>query len=1190
MDLNQVKSIIDIGKEFPQFCIPDTQAEALFSVEVEANGALRLLDANAAWTGLMEKCGESLHDREVGGTGSEKTTQLFLRQLERYLGENGLHSLLPGVPVLIGEDWLHAHISPRCDLQTHALCLTGVVRETTGRVETESTLKRLNRELLAISDCNQALMRAEDEATLLNEICRIICQVAGYRMAWVGFPEHDGEMSIKPVACAGYENGYLANASISWSKEDVRGQGPSGNAMRNGVTDMIQDFSSDPRAKPWREQALSRGYQSSIALPLRDTLGGTYGVLNIYASQPNAFTSDEVTLMEKLAKDMAFGINVLRGRLAQKQAEAERRANLHFFESMDRVNRAIQQAKDLERMMSDVLDVMLDIFSCDRAYLLSPCDPDAPSWRVPMERTRPAYPGALALGVEVAMTPELAAAFRLLLASEGPIQFGPRGSQVVPADVEERFQVKSVMAMALYPMVGKPWQFGIHQCSSADGWSAHEERLLNEIGLRLADGLTSMLVLRDLKLSERKLVESERQFHTLVDNLPDCIARFDGEGRVQLLNQAALKTLGLNAETTIGTKLTATGPGSEVENVVLEEMVRRAIDEGVANRLETVWQTVRGRRDFDVLHVPEKDEEGRVVSVIGIAHDITERKRVEEALRSSEERYRRIVETASEGIWVVDADNVTSFVNSSMALMMGYEEQEMLGRQMSDFLFAEDRAIQREREKILQRGEPDSNERRLCRGDGEPLWTLASASPIMDRDQQYMGSITLFTDITQRRQQQEQLLYQANYDSLTGLPNRFLAMDRLQQNIKLAARRGASTALLFLDLDDFKKVNDALGHEVGDQVLIMAASRLEQTVRSSDTVARLGGDEFVVLIQEVDDEERISPVAEKIIETFQEVFLVMNRQVMLTASLGISVYPDDGDEPLVLLRNADTAMYHSKAIGRNTYQFFTESMNQNVAHRLQMEEELRLALARQELFLEYQPIVEMSSGRIVGVEALLRWRNETLGEVLTTDFIEIAEQTGLIIAIGEWVIETSVSCLQRWSGYVEEDFRLALNVSPRQFRQVGFPDLLARLLDRSGLTGEQIELEITEGILLGDEVVATEIISQLRELGVSISMDDFGTGYSSLSYLRNYRFDTLKIDRMFIRDINDDPHDRELITATLRMARGLGVRVVAEGVESVEQFEFLQREGCDLVQGWYLSKPVSSDRISEMLRQKQHMP
>jgi diguanylate cyclase (GGDEF)-like protein/PAS domain S-box-containing protein len=1027
-------------------------------------------------------------------------------------------------------------------------------------------------------------MRAQDEQTLLDDICRIISEVAGYRMVWVGYPGQDEQKSIRAVAWAGEEDGYLAKAGIPWADEREWGCSPSGTAMRNGVTDTIQDFSKDPRAAPWREQALCRGYHSTVALPLKDTLGKIFGILNIYADQANVFTLDECRLLERLAGDLAFGISVLRSRLERKRAEAERQANLYFFESMDRISRAIQGAADLEQMMVDVLDAVLEIFRCDRAYLLYPCDPDASTWKVPMERTRPAYPGALSLGLEMAMSPGISEKLRLLLDQEGPVQMGPGTANPIPAELVKPFELKSMMAMPIYPKIDLPWEFGIHQCASVRNWNDIEERLFKEIGLRLADGLTSMLSFRTHLESEDKLSEAERHLHTLVDNLPDCIARFDRNGRVLYVNQASERSFDFTAEDVIGTMLSDTGPGSASENALLAKMVERAFDEGVANSLETQWSTAKGKRCFDVLHIPERDEAGRVVSVLGIGHDITGRKQAEEALRSSEERYRRIVDTASEGIWMVDAEGVTSFVNARMADILGYEMVDMVSRTMDDFLFEEDKEAYREWDKAIRQGNQKSDERRFRRRDGEVLWALVSASPTFGSEQEFMGTINLITDITERKQQQEQLLYQAHYDPLTGLPNRFLAMDRLEQNIRVAARSGTSTALLFLDLDDFKKVNDALGHEVGDQALKLAATRLKQAVRNADTVARLGGDEFIILIHDIPNKEAVCPVAEKIMQAFQQVFLVMGREVMLTASLGISIYPDDGNDPLVLLRNADTAMYHSKAMGRNAYQYFTESMNLDVARRLEMEEQLRLALDREEFYLEYQPIIEVSSGRAVGVEALLRWQNQSLGEVLAPEFIEVAEQTGLIIEIGEWVIETALAHLRGWG--MQHDFHLSLNVSPRQFRQSGFVKNLEHAMARAGIGGEQLELEITEGILLGGEMGAAEVITQLRQLGISISMDDFGTGYSSLSYLRTYHFDTLKIDRVFIRDVIDDPNDRELIIATLRMARGLGVKVVAEGVETAEQLDFLRRESCDYAQGFYLSQPVNEKSVAGLLKRQ----
>ncbi len=1168
-----------MGTDHPQtdslfLTLPDSTAEPMFIVEVTATGQLRLTDASPAWLEMMK-----IATWASGGTFPQAVkdhpgVRELLNQLRTFLQERDWVGLSDGMPFTLGRRQLHLTLMPALDAEGRVLRVVGKLSEVSPPLSTDAAQPRLKRELRALSECNQAIMRAQDEHSLLNEICRIICEVAGYRIAWVGYPEGDDQQSIRPVAWAGEEN--------------AQSLGVSGDVMGNGAAGIIRDFSTQTRATPRRGADIARRGHS-ITLPLKNTLGRNYGVLTIYSDNSEAFTPEESMLLERLSDDLAFGVNLLRARLEHKRAEEERLSNLQFFESMDKVNRAIQQASTLEQMMIDVLDAVLEVFACDRAYLLHPCDPTAPTWKVAMERTRPAYPGVLALGLEMEMTAEVSRTFRLLLESEGPVQFGPGTPYAVATDVAERFQLKSFMSMALFPKMGLPWQFGIHQCSSVRNWNANEERIMREIGLRLAEGLTGMLSFRAHLESEEKLREVERQFHTLVDNLPDCIARFDKQGRAIYVNKAAEKTFGFPQKDLVGASLVDRGPGEGVENVALSALVERAFREGEANSLETAWDTLRGRRCFDVLHIPERDESGRVISVLGIAHDITDRKYTEEALRRSEERYRRIVDTASEGIWMMDTELVTTFVNARMAEMLGYQVEELTGHSLFEFLFNEDKAEFQERYAVMGRDKHTSHEQRFRCRDGGALWTLASASPIFDGEDGFRGTIALVTDITERKRQQEQLLYQAHFDPLTDLPNRLLAMDRLEQNIRIAARNNSSTALLFLDLDDFKKVNDALGHEVGDQALKLASTRLRQAVRSSDTVARLGGDEFIILIHDIADAEAVRPVAEKIVQAFQEVFRIMGREVMLTASLGISIYPEDGSDPLVLLRNADTAMYHAKAKGRNAYQYFTESMNLDVARRLQMEEQMRLALGRGEFHLEYQPIVEVSHGAIVGVEALLRWRNPLLGEVPTADFIEVAEQTGLIIDLGGWVIETALADLRDWGASCGEGFRLALNVSPRQFRQAGFVAGLQRAMENSGIRGEQLELEITEGILLGGEVGAAEVITQLRGLEVKISMDDFGTGYSSLSYLRNYRFDTLKIDRVFIRDIINDPNDRELVIATLRMARGLGVRVVAEGVETDEQFAFLRREMCDCVQGFFLGRPVRAEVIAGYLQRGERL-
>ena len=466
------------------------------------------------------------------------------------------------------------------------------------------------------------------------------------------------------------------------------------------------------------------------------------------------------------------------------------------------------------------------------------------------------------------------------------------------------------------------------------------------------------------------------------------------------------------------------------------------------------------------------------------------------------------------------------------------------------------------------------------RKDGSTFPVLAYSAPIQDKGG-VTGIRTAAVDISLLKQQQEQILRHAHFDSLTGLPNRFLVLDRLAQLTKEAQRANTMVAVLFLDLDDFKKINDTLGHETGDKLLVQAAARLSESLREGDTVGRLGGDEFVILLGGLSRADDAGPVATNILERFRKVFLLDGRELLLTTSLGIALFPVDGRDPATLLRNADSAMYFSKEEGRNTYHYFTDDMNQAASRRLQLEEHLQGALERQELHVHYQPLIDIGGRRVVGAEALLRWNSPVLGQVSPDEFIPILEQNGQIVAVGRHVLATALTLAAQWNQITP--FKIAVNLSPRQFRDPGIFEFVKELLDSTGLPGTTLELEITEGVLMSANAFVESLLTELSALGVTFSMDDFGTGYSSLSYLRNYPFNTLKIDRSFIQEITTDPADRELVSAAITMGRNLGLNVVAEGVETEQQLEILQRLGCELAQGYLFSRPIAAQEIPELI-------
>jgi diguanylate cyclase (GGDEF)-like protein len=445
----------------------------------------------------------------------------------------------------------------------------------------------------------------------------------------------------------------------------------------------------------------------------------------------------------------------------------------------------------------------------------------------------------------------------------------------------------------------------------------------------------------------------------------------------------------------------------------------------------------------------------------------------------------------------------------------------------------------------------------------------------------------MILDITEKKKTDDTLNYLAYYDSLTGLPNRSLFVDRLEQAIKIADRNEQLAAVLFVDLDQFKNVNDSLGHDAGDSLLKDAAERLSNCMRASDTVARWGGDEFCLLLQNVDKIDSVNVVAEKIIDSFAKPFYIESKKLFITASVGIILYPLDNNDIKSLLKNADTAMYHAKEKGRNNYQFYNHEMSARLEQRLELEHELRHALERDEFMLLYQPQVDIQQNRIVGIEALIRWQHPDRGMVPPDQFIGIAEETGLIVPIGEWVLEQACKQMRLLQDSGLPAIHVSVNLSVRQLREASLVDKVSQVLEVSELESPMLDLEITESMLMSDMDRVKRTLRELSDLGVSISVDDFGTGHSSLAYLKQFPISTLKIDRSFICDIPHDKDDVAITIAIINLAKGLGISTVAEGVESRDQLDFLKQQKCNLMQGYYFSKPVTYEEIVALLQQEQ---
>ena len=581
---------------------------------------------------------------------------------------------------------------------------------------------------------------------------------------------------------------------------------------------------------------------------------------------------------------------------------------------------------------------------------------------------------------------------------------------------------------------------------------------------------------------------------------------------------------------------------------------------------------------------PVRKPDGEITHYVGIQEDITEHKIAEERLRDSEERFRGLVEGSVLGI-VIDIGGVPLFANERFARMFGYRSPEdILALKSMDFLYHDD-DIERIRHYRRARtaGEPVPLEYEF-RGrhrDGSVIWLRTHVRQMPWQGQTAVQSTLV--DITKQKEYEEQLHRQANYDPLTDLPNRTLAMDRLETAVANARRHRSGLGVLFIDVDHFKTINDTLGHASGDRFLREVARRIQACLRQQDTVARLGGDEFTVILADLEDGKDAEAVARKIQETFARRFELDSQEAFSSASIGIALFPEDGEEPETLMRNADAAMYQAKEQGRNAVHFFTHELNARARERVRLEVHLRRGIVAEEFRLNYQPMVDIRTGRFVRAEALLRWDNPSLGSVTPDRFIRLAENSGLIVPLGQWVLETACRQIAQWRREGLGHLSLSVNISSRQFRGALLVDAVAEALEHSGIPPTCLELEITEGTLMDDLPQTQIMIADLKRLGVRLAVDDFGTGYSSLSYLSRFPLDTLKIDKTFVRAAPSDPVNAALVDAMIAMAHALGMHTVAEGVERPEHLAFLRERGCDIAQGYLFSPALNARELVQRL-------
>jgi diguanylate cyclase (GGDEF)-like protein/PAS domain S-box-containing protein len=692
-----------------------------------------------------------------------------------------------------------------------------------------------------------------------------------------------------------------------------------------------------------------------------------------------------------------------------------------------------------------------------------------------------------------------------------------------------------------------------------------------------------------------ELRKSEARYRTVLDAAFDAIVTITSEGIVRWFNRGAERIFGYRAEEVIGQPITLLMPERYRDLCVagLHRYLRTGEARVVGGTTELVGLRSDGSEFPIEMSLGETHQDGERLFT-GIIRDITERKRFEEAHERLSRQHEMVLEAAGEGIFGLDPHGNVTFVNPAASDLTGWSTQDLLGRPMHNLVHhtkpdgtpypSEECPIYA----AFTTGTTHSRDDEVFwRKDGTSFPVEYTSTPIFE-DGEVAGAVVTFRDITERKALKEQLHHQAFHDPLTGLPNRALFMDRLEHALTHANRRSSKVAVLFADLDNFKVINDSLGHKVGDQLLIAVAERLKTRLRPEDTAARLGGDEFTILVEEIASVDEVVQIAERVAEILQPPIALEGQDVFATVSTGIALNSPTQEEPADLLRHADLAMYRAKYRGKARYEVFESSMDDKAVERLMLETGLRRALVRQQFRIYYQPIVTLDNDKVAGVEALVRWEHPQRGLLRPEKFLSVAEETGLIVQIGQWVLREASKQARIWQERYPgtPPLTISVNLSTREFFH---PKLVAEVLDESEIDPASLQLEITEGAMLTNDKYSTDrTLRNLKRMGVKLAIDDFGLGYSSLSYLKRFPVDFLKIDRSFIAGLGGEPNgvsakDTEIVKAMIDLTHALGLRVIAEGVETSGQLARLRNMKCDFAQGNYFSEPLPSEALAVIL-------
>ena len=710
----------------------------------------------------------------------------------------------------------------------------------------------------------------------------------------------------------------------------------------------------------------------------------------------------------------------------------------------------------------------------------------------------------------------------------------------------------------------------------------------------LLNGLKTA-ILKERKIS-KSLRESEELFRSYLENAPDGVYLSDLEGTFLYGNRKCEEIIGYRREELVGKNFLELNLLPEKNLSKAVQLLQPGIEGQPTGSDEIELIGKEGGLIPVEINTSVVQRKGQRI-VLAFVRDITERKRAEEELRLSEERFRRIFDEGPFGMILVSPDQTIVTANRVFCGLLGYNEQEIIGQNFMDLTYEEDKGGNREFSDQLFAGTIPvyRMEKRYVRKDGRIVWANITVSAIHGKEGKVIYGLSLIEDLTDNKKAAEKIHLLHYYDSLTGLPNRTFHKELIKRSIEHAHRHKEIFAIIYIGVDNFQRINDTLGHSTGDLLLKAVADRLTNSLRKSDLVARsdegetvsvvsrVGGDEFIVLANDLKQAQDAARTSRRLLEEISAPYDLSGREVFITVSIGLALYPDDGTDVDDLLENAEKAMRHTKSEGKNNYHFYSRSMQSSVLELLTLESDLHKALERDELMLYYQPKVDAATRMVMGMEALIRWKHPDRGLIPPLKFIPLAETSGLIIPIGEFVIRTVCGQIKTWQEAGFQQMTIALNVSSRQFDQQGLKEIVEEALQEAMIPPQCLELEITESTLMRSPEKAMRTLTELKAMGIRIAIDDFGTGYSSLSYLKRLPLDFLKIDQSFVKNLASDPRDQAIIRAIIAMARSLDLKTIAEGVETEEQFSFLQEHGCDEIQGYFFSRPLPAEEIPGIL-------